>query len=264
MLVLHHDFPEFLCTNYSYLCSRVAYEVPQLRNLILTSRPAAYQDLPDPMTPGLKIERLEEMRKEPELAVDFAQILRDEKLVDAIDAALKKGDMEAAIKQINTVLGDQNKPATMASPLKSIEVLNALVPYVGQSACANDGRFDPAGTHAIFLTKLAYALSYEHRYYLAGSFMDQIRFPNTHTDYFCKLLLNLWGSVNVTDQQRELREPLCRAIYERLAVQRPHPWGLTILGLSLQQDTSLGFWDVVSQESTMHQRMQHAVRQVSG
>lgn len=264
LLVLHHDFPEFLCTNYTYLCSRVAYEVPQLRNLILTSRPAAYQDLPDPMTPGLKIERLDEMRKSPELAADFDAVLLAENLIDVIESALNKGgDSDTAVKQINSVLEEKNSPSTMVAPLKSIEILNALVPFVGQSACANGGKFDPSGAHAVFLTQLAYALTFEHRYYLASALADQIRFPNTHTDYFCKLLLNLWGSGTVTDQQRELREPLCRAIYERLAVQRPHPWGLTILAVELQQNSSLGFWDVVSHESGVHQRMQHAVRQVS-
>jgi CCR4-NOT transcription complex subunit 1 len=264
LLVLHHDFPEFLCTNYTYLCSRVAYEVPQLRNLILTSRPVAYQDLPDPMTPGLKIERLEEMKQSPELAADFDAILTMENLAEPLESALKKGsDSDAVIKQLISSLQESNKPATVASPLKSIEILNALVPFVGQSASANGAKFDPNGAHAVFLTKLAYALSFEHRYYLASALTDQVRFPNTHTDFFCKLLLNMWGSGTVTDQQRELREPLCRAIYERLAVQRPHPWGLTILAVELQQNTSLGFWDVVSQENGMHQRMQHAVRQVS-
>ena len=91
ILVLHHDYPEFLCTNYQYLCSRVPYYMPQLRNLILTSRPAAYQDLPDPMTPGLKVDHLEELKKNPELAADYDIILRQNSLSEIVKLSAPQG-----------------------------------------------------------------------------------------------------------------------------------------------------------------------------
>jgi CCR4-NOT transcription complex subunit 1 len=264
MLVLHHDYPEFLCANYSYLCSRIGYELPQLRNIVLTSRPRAYHDLPDPTTPGLKVERLEEMRKEPNLAADFARALHEEKLVEIIDSALSKGgDIEALVKQIVSVVDSEQQVPTMSTPLKSIEILNALVPYVGQSACLLGNGFDADGVHVTFVTKLAYALRYEHRYYLASAITDQIRYPSTHTDYFCKLLLNLWGTGEVGDAQRELRDSICRTVYERLAVARPHPWGLSLLSMELQNNSAYGFAAMLSQDHGIQQRMQQAVQQVA-
>jgi CCR4-NOT transcription complex subunit 1 len=263
MLTLHHDYPEFLCVNYTYLCSRIPYSNPQLRNLVLTSRPAALMDLPDPMTPGLKVERLEEMNKNPELAADFDAILRREKLIEPLDLALSKSsDLEGALKRVKASLQDDAE--SFIAPTKSVEVLNAVVMYVAQQSISNGVRFDPSSQAVMLLLKLATSLGYQHRYYLANALADQIRYPNTHTDFFCKFILHLWGTNNVTDAQRELREPICRVVYERLAVARPHPWGITILSLEFNQNASYGFWDVVAADGTMHARLQHAMRAGGG
>ena len=261
MMVIHHDYPEFVCSNYTYFCSRVAYHTPQIRNLILTSRPAAVLDLPDPMTPGLKVERLEEMKKNPELPSNFDTILMAEDLIESVDSALRKnGDIDGSIKTINAALTEEAETATFVAPKKSVEILNSLVPYIAQQTLSTGARFDAASQAVTFFTKLATSLGYKHRYYLVNALVDQIRYPNTFTDFFCKYLLHLWGQGNIPDTQRELREPICRVVYERLIVARPHPWGITILSLELQQNQQYGFWDVISNESSMHQRLQHAMR----
>ncbi|RMZ88294.1 hypothetical protein DV736_g4478, partial [Chaetothyriales sp. CBS 134916] len=265
-LVLHHDYPEFLCTNYTYLCSRVPYFMPQLRNLILTSRPVAYQDLPDPMTPGLKIDRLEEMKKNPQLADDFDAPLREYDLIDSVDAALRKGgDLETAIKTITATL-EAGKPASATGPATSVQILNALVPYVGVQAITPAASFDPNSAYASLLVNLTIALGFEHRYYLLNAFFDQIRYPNTHTDFFCKFILNLWVK---SIEYRDVREQICRLVYERLAVARPHPWGLTILTQELLSSSTYSFWELVSsgkdetQQALFH-RLQQAMRQGFG
>ena len=263
MMALHHDYPEFLCTNYTWLCSRVSYINPQLRNLILTSRPAALMDLPDPMTPGLKVERLEEMNKSPELAADLDAILDSEDLIEPLQSVLKKGsDIDAIIKHIKSTLVDDLD--NFMAPTKSIEILNTLVPYIAQETFNTGARFEPSSGTVNFLMKLASSLGYQHRYYLVNALADQIRYPNTHTDFFCKFLLHLWGQNNITDAQRELREPICRVVYERITVNRPHPWGITILSLEFNQNPAYGFWDVVAAEGSMHARLQHAMRAGGG
>ncbi|RMZ75215.1 hypothetical protein DV737_g5410, partial [Chaetothyriales sp. CBS 132003] len=269
LLVLHHDYPEFICTNYTYLCSRVPFFMPQLRNLILTSRPAAYQDLPDPMTPGLKVDRLEEMKKSPRLADDFDAPLREYDLIDSVDAAIRKGgDPEAAAIKTITATLEAAKPATVTAPAGSVQILNALVPYVGVQAIvtAAGASFDPNSSHASFLVNLTIGLGFEHRYYLLNALFDQIRYPNTHTDFFCKFILNLWVK---SIEYRDLREQICRLVYERLAVARPHPWGLTILTQELLSSSTYGFWELVSsgkdetQQALFH-RLQQAMRQGFG
>ena len=263
MLVLHHDYPEFLCANHAYLCSRSPNNVPQLRNLILTSRPAALMDLPDPMTPGLKVERLEEMNKSPELASDFDFVLRDENLIGALDSVLREApDLDASIKQIKASLTDVSE--SFVAPAKSIEIINTIVPYIAHQTLSTGARFDPNSPAVTFFIKFATSLGYQHRLFLANALADQIRYPNTHTDFFCKFILHLWGGNNITDAQRELREPVCRVVFERLAAMKPHPWGMMVLSLEFQQNQSYGFWDVVAGEASMQGRLQQAMRPGQG
>ncbi|EXJ87677.1 hypothetical protein A1O1_04601 [Capronia coronata CBS 617.96] len=262
VLVLLHDYPEFLCENHSYFCSRISYRIPQLRNLILTAKPSAYHDLPDPMTPGLKIERLDEMKRHPTLAHDFDGPLQSEQLRDTIVEVLQKTtEVEVALQQIGAVLQDELLVASTLAPNKSVEVINALVPFVGQEALnSSPGRFESSSMPVVFLHKLASTLSFENRYKLFNAIADQIRYPNSHTDFFCKLMLHLWGSGGIDEQQREFREQISRIVYERLAVARPHVWGMTILFLELQQNAAYGFWDTVAPDSNVQQRLQQAMR----
>lgn len=263
-LVLLHDYPEFLCENHSYFCSRISYGIPQLRNLILTAKPSAYHDLPDPMTPGLKIERLDEMKRNPVLAADLDAPLQQSQLKDTIDDVLRKSiDLDMGVKQIKGALQDGHRHASVMAPPKSVEIINALVPYVGHNVLNSpSARFDPTSVHATLLTKLVVSLAYEGRYQLLNAIADQIRYPNTHTDYFCKLMLHFWGSGNLDPHQQELREQISRVVYERLSVARPHVWGMTILFLELQQNGTYGFWDTVAPDSNMQQRLQQAMRTI--
>ncbi|EXJ83029.1 hypothetical protein A1O3_06846 [Capronia epimyces CBS 606.96] len=262
VLVLLHDYPEFLCENHSYFCSRISYRIPQLRNLILTAKPSAYHDLPDPMTPGLKIERLDEMKRHPILAHDYDIPLEREQLKDIIAEVLHKTvDVEVALKVINAALQAEQPQSSALAPIKSIEFINALVPYVGQDALnSSPGRFEPSSTQVVLLTKLAASLSLENRYLLINAIADQVRYPNSHTDFFCKLMLHLWGLGTMDEQQREVREQICRVVYERLTVARPHVWGMTILFLELQQNATYGFWESVAPDSNIQQRLQQAMR----
>ena len=265
VLVVHHDYPEFLCANYTYLCSRIGYELPQLRNLILTSRPAACQDLPDPMTPGLKFERLEEMKKSPVLAPEFDSLLISEGIAELLESGLRKSaDVDSIARQLADSLSERSSSPISGTPLRAIELINTIVPFIGQAACASSAKFDPQAAPATLLIKLVYALDFEHRYYFINALADQIRYPNTHTDYFCKFVLHLWGTGTLSEAQRDVREPLCRVLFERLTVARPHPWGISSLSVELQSNAAYGFWESVSQEAGMQTRLQAAIRQPGG
>jgi CCR4-NOT transcription complex subunit 1 len=264
ILVLHHDYPEFLCTNYTYLTNRIPTFTPQLRNLILSARPAALMDLPDPMTPGLKVERLEEMSKNPELAADFDAVLRSENLIEAIDSALRKGsDMDTSIKTIKASLTD-GAENTLIAPSKSVEILGALPPYIAVQALAGGSRFEPSSPATAFLVKLTTSLEPMDRNYFINALIDQIRYPNTHTDFYCKFVLHMWGTNNTsTEASRELREQLSRVILERIYVARPHPWGTVVLSQEFVSNAAYGFWDNLEGESMWH-RLQEVMKQAGG
>ena len=54
LLVLLHDFPEFLCDYHFAFCDVIPPNCIQMRNLILSAFPRNMR-LPDPFTPSLKV-----------------------------------------------------------------------------------------------------------------------------------------------------------------------------------------------------------------
>ena len=54
LLVLLHDFPEFLCDYHYGFCDVIPPNCIQMRNLILSAFPRSMR-LPDPFTPNLKV-----------------------------------------------------------------------------------------------------------------------------------------------------------------------------------------------------------------
>lgn len=54
LLVLLHDFPEFLCEHHFSFCDVIPPSCIQMRNLILSAFPRNMR-LPDPFTPNLKV-----------------------------------------------------------------------------------------------------------------------------------------------------------------------------------------------------------------
>lgn len=87
MLVLLHDFPEFLCDYHVELCNVIPPSCVQMRNLILSAFPS-HMRLPDPFTPNLKVDLLPDINKEPKIFPDVSQLLPVD-LKNGIDQYIK-------------------------------------------------------------------------------------------------------------------------------------------------------------------------------
>jgi CCR4-NOT transcription complex subunit 1 len=74
LLVLLHDFPEFLCENHFALCDAIPPSCIQMRNLILSAFPRNMR-LPDPFTPNLKVDLLPEITQAPRVLPDVDHLL---------------------------------------------------------------------------------------------------------------------------------------------------------------------------------------------
>merc|ERR1719240_1287409 len=66
LLVLLHDFPEFLCDYHFGLCEVIPPSCIQMRNLVLSAFPRNMR-LPDPFTPSLKVDALPEIAQPPRM-----------------------------------------------------------------------------------------------------------------------------------------------------------------------------------------------------
>lgn len=88
LLVLLHDFPEFLCEHHHTLCDVIPASCVQMRNLILSAFPRNMR-LPDPFTPNLKVDLLPEVAVPPTLSPEPERLL-PEALRVPVDAYLRQ------------------------------------------------------------------------------------------------------------------------------------------------------------------------------
>ena len=249
LLILHHDFPEFVTENHFRLCNVIPVHCTQLRNLVLSAYPSSFQELPDPFTGGLKVDRLEEMKKPPVIAGTVKTPLEEVGLDTVIEAVLRKGgDLDIAVSKIcDMVYNPEDKQTGVEFNAIEVDVLvlNALVLHVGQEALNVSGaRFDPTSPHFQLFHKLAKAMTPEARYHFFNAMANQLRYPNSHTNYFCNTLLHIFGVERIDQQESDIRQQIVRVILERLIVNRPHPWGMLITLLELDRNTAYKFWEL--------------------
>jgi CCR4-NOT transcription complex subunit 1 len=87
LLVLLHDFPEFLCDFHYSFCDIIPTSCIQMRNLILSAFPRNMR-LPDPFTPNLKVDLLPEINQSPRILSNYAVSLGHD-LLSQLDNYLK-------------------------------------------------------------------------------------------------------------------------------------------------------------------------------
>ena len=231
--------------------------------------------VPDPFTPNLKVDLLPEIRQPPRILSNYEAGLSTKLLQNiegylaargstalldqiVIDLQVPKSDADpAADTKESSTATDSSDTATSASSSTSTSAtagdavsfdsraINALVLHVGIQAIAEAGRDAVAATkmtdcaHMDIFVGLARRLSPQGRYIFLNAMANQLRFPNSHTNYFSRTLLFLF--VECADDTLVL-EQITRVLLERLIVNRPHPWGLLITFIELVQHPRYNFW----------------------
>lgn len=249
MLLLYSDFPEFLAENYVHLCNAIPAHCVQLRNLVLCALPQSMSELPDQFTIGLKVDRLDEMKKAPIISGNVFAPLERDGLKDVIDKTMQKGShLDDGASQICQILYNRPRPPggpSSATGGLEMSELNALVLCIGQEALAlGPAKIGASSPHSELLSKLAQTLRPEARYHFLNAIANHIRYPNTHTNYFCKALLHIFGTERVDQQESEIRQQIVRVLLERLIGHRPHPWGISIVIMELDRNPNYKFWDL--------------------
>ncbi|KAL4810425.1 CCR4-Not complex component, Not1-domain-containing protein [Aspergillus unguis] len=252
LLILHHDFPEFVAENHFQFCNVIPAHCAQLRNLVLSAYPSSFQKLPDPFREGLKVERLEEMHEAPRIAGDTAGPLQRANIKSIVDNALQSNSVsDSTIQQIRDAIyvPEGKESGLFYAPINvNVVLLNALALYLGQGAVTVDtskgntrAAFE-SSPHSILLEKLAKSLRPEARYYLLSAMANQLRYPNSHTYFFSFTILRLFGTDYSEQDESDIRQQIIRVLLERLIVHRPHPWGLIITLQELVQNGSYAFF----------------------
>ncbi|XP_058500726.1 CCR4-NOT transcription complex subunit 1 isoform X2 [Solea solea] len=272
LLVLLHDFPEFLCDYHYGFCDVIPPNCIQLRNLILSAFPRNMR-LPDPFTPNLKVDMLSEINIAPRILTNFTGVMPSQFKKD-LDSYLKTRSPVTFLSELRSNL--QVRATIYATILSScirrrnfcfhlslrrlcasqvsnepgnrynIQLINALVLYVGTQAIAhihNKGSTPSMSTithsaHMDIFQNLAVDLDTEGRYLFLNAIANQLRYPNSHTHYFSCTMLYLFAEANT----EAIQEQITRVLLERLIVNRPHPWGLLITFIELIKNPAFKFW----------------------
>lgn len=252
LLILHHDFPEFVAENHFQFCNVIPAHCAQLRNLVLSAYPSSFQKLPDPFREGLKVERIEEMREIPKITGDIANLLEEANIKSLVDTVLQGDEVSDDVAQqlYDAVTSPESRDTALFYLPVNVDVVlvNALVLYIGQQAALEHAAKSNArsafenSTHSALLEKIAQIMQPEARYYLLSAMANQLRYPNSHTYFFSFTILRLFGVDFSEQDESDIRQQIIRVLLERLIVHRPHPWGLIITLQELLQNRSYSFF----------------------
>jgi CCR4-NOT transcription complex subunit 1 len=240
LLVLLHDFPEFLCEYHFSLCDVIPPCCIQLRNLVLSAFPRSMR-LPDPFTPNLKVDLLPEIGQPPRILSNFTTALVNINLRSDLDKYLQTRTNNQFLLDLPNRLRLPANETARAGSQHNVPAISALVVYVGHMAI-NQMQSKPANiTHSApmdVFQHLSGSLDSEARYFFLNAIANQLRYPNNHTHYFSCVLLFLFAEAST----EEVREQITRILLERLIVHRPHPWGLLITFIELIKNPRYDFW----------------------
>ncbi|XP_071959089.1 CCR4-NOT transcription complex subunit 1-like isoform X2 [Antedon mediterranea] len=241
LLVLLHDFPEFLCDYHYGFCDVIPPNCIQMRNLILSAFPRNMR-LPDPFTPNLKVDMLSDITQPPRILTNFSAMIQPVTFKKELDSYIKTRSPVTFLSELRGHLQVSHEPGQRYN----VPLMNALVLYVGSQAIAylhSKGSTPSMNTithssHMDIFQNLAVDLDTEGRYLFLNAVANQLRYPNSHTHYFSCTLLYLFAEAN----SEALQEQITRVLLERLIVNRPHPWGLLITFIELIRNPSFKFW----------------------
>lgn len=259
LVILQHDFPDFIAANHVRLCASIPPHCTQLLNAILSANPQQdYGKLPDATHPGLKAERAKDIKTHPGLVDEATAVLRDCGILTVVDHVLQNGPAEDTLAQIaHTMTHSMPKETTYGhvSVAANAQVIGAVVVYAGQHG-ANRAAQRPSSTATVsepdmsMLSLLVHELPPEARYYLVCSMVNQLRFPNAHTDFFCQVILYMFGKDLNDPEESEIRQDITRVLLERLVGFWPQPWGLVYTILELVKNEKYMFFDLPFVKST--------------
>ncbi|KAF7440940.1 hypothetical protein PC9H_001289 [Pleurotus ostreatus] len=244
LLVLLHDFPEFLSEYYFTLCDIIPPRCIQLRNIILSAFPSSVI-LPDPHLRNVKFEAIPEMGPIPPILSDFASGLKSGDLRSNLDQYLLNRGNPAFLTSLQDRLRLPVVP-DMATETYNLSLVNSLVMYIGVSSVAQakarsgSSLFVASDPGVVALQYLATSLDVEGQHHLLSSMILHLRYPNAHTHWFSSLLLHLFLEV----KDARFREVMTKVLLERFIALRPHPWGALVTFIELLRNPKYEFWSM--------------------
>jgi CCR4-NOT transcription complex subunit 1 len=271
-LALLTDCPQLFIEYHYILCKHIPSSFVQIRNLVLSAFPEKMV-LPDPLTQGLKVDRLPEIKEIPIFAVDPTDDMQRLGLKKLVDLYIKSAS-PAVLKGIASGF---KLPSPKADSGLGFDVVtqdaaafNTFVFYIGIKAVSGEkektnapssagddeeplAQFNRDSPYLALLSNLLLELSVEGRYFLCEAMANQLRYPNRHTHFFSCVILSLFGNYGtgvLGNSKVDIRHIITRVLLERIICNRPHPWGLMITFTELLKNSNYKIFDLPFTKST--------------
>jgi CCR4-NOT transcription complex subunit 1 len=208
MLVMLHDFPDFLCDFHLSFCDLIPLNCVQLRNIVLSAFPRSMR-LPDPFSPTLKMESVPESSQAPRILIDYlAPISSIRGHIDNYLTHQQPVDLPSKLPSV--LLGSVGQ--------LNVSLLTSVVVYIA-SCCVSPSKSTIVGPAMDIFKQLCDTFDAEARYVFINVVANQLRYPNSHTTFFSMVILALFSET----KDEYVQEQITRVLLERLIVHRPHP-----------------------------------------
>lgn len=262
MLVILHDFPDFLSEYSLSFCDIIPIHCIQLKNLILSAFPRAMR-LPDPFAGDLKSILTNEAAVSPTFIYEFTPLLHEirkplEEFLEVNLASNNQNNFQNNTLKHNEYIDKFLKFIYSNSLIKkpnnmfNSNFLTSVIIFIAQYTCnqLNPNKLNLSTSNAFLLfKKIIEFQDYEFRYYFISILINQLRYPNSHTTFFSKIILQLFYEFSsapnsaTSKENQFIMEQITRVLLERLIAHRPHPWGLLVTFIELIKNPSYHFWN---------------------
>ena len=194
ILIILHDFPDFIVYNTGIFLSLIPNNFTQIRNILLSSIPT-----------NIKEYTLSQLNSKP------TSIKLEKISIDTINDSIS--DIINLFKQKNSY----NEISSFLIYISS--------KYIGN--IKNNENLESVSKSDVYqiITILIEKLDFETNLILLNVLIDQLRFQYNTTLFFHRILLKLYES-NIRLANIGLDELLLRLILERIVPKGYHPWGL--------------------------------------
>lgn len=235
LLVLLHDFPDFLIEASFVLIENVPKQFLQIKNVILSAYPMTMK-VPDPFRITEPLELREEFRIIPNNLYSFEERIVSIKLHEEIIKFLSTKAPEVNEIYFRSICSKLLSRTSEVEVTINYPVVNSFVLFVPWMIYKNPDQQKVLewknDSFELFLKLLA-SSNPLMREALLNAILNQVRYPNLITFYFTSLIHYLFNHQYVEDS---LVEQAFKMLFERLIVEVPRPWGLVCILCELFKD----------------------------
>jgi CCR4-NOT transcription complex subunit 1 len=238
MVIIEHDYPDFLAANHVRFCANIPPHAAQLRNLILHAQPRQEASETQESLPNAD---------DYDLAATY---LQENGLLELVDQLLQDGPSEDAIANLTHEINKNDAGNTVFGNVRvstNTALVDAVVLFIGSFAVKRNHEggslFVPGAADVATLSLLTHELGPEPRYFFLSSIVDELRYPGPYTTYYGSVLLELWGQDATDPEEIDIRQQLVRIILERFSGYWPQPWGLMYVVMELTKKDKYMFFD---------------------